>query len=549
MSAATNGATGLETVREFAADAIVWAQTPTGLLVLAGAAALLVALGVLFLLSRVGPNTGAPTFDDLDAPPLPGGRAIEAKVLLLKLAGDDGAALTRLAAVTSMAFGDHAEVVRGPALGGKVDQDLAAEMKRARGHAAKARAALTVWGAVDGDVLRLRFVAHAGREVECFALPVAIAAPYDTAFAGIAASLASGGPIEKLSDSLGRAKVNLGLATERFGSQRDDDGALLGSGDEAAQLHAALARVSLALTVATDDVSYLDTALISAREADRAGRRRSDPLEWAETQALRAAAIEAGLRLSAEPDPELLRERIDALRAVGEVWVHAGASARAASAGLTLAEALLDFADRGGEVGVLDEAERLAERGVAAFASPAGGAGSRAAQRLGLLGAIRVRLGEREPRVARLEAAEQDMRRAVRLAEDAGDRMLAARLRPDLARAVARLGERDPGAERLRAAAELYRGVLGFNPGALQALDALGEAGARAALGAALSQIGERDRDAVAADEAVTALRLAAHAFTDAGASAAAARARRTLERAERLYAELRATRGMAQEG
>jgi len=445
-----------------------------------------------------------------------------------------------------MAFGDHASVARGPALGGKADQGLGAAMTRARAHAAKARAALTVWGAVDGDQLRLCFIAHDSREVECFALPAAIPAPFDTAFAGVAAALAHGGPIEELSAGLARAKADLVEATASLSAPSSDGGASQGSGDEAAQLHAALSRVSLALANTSGDVSHLDTALISARAADRAGRRRAAPLEWAETQALRAAAIEAGLRLRAEPDPALLRERIDALRAVGEVWEEAGADARAASAGLTLAEALLDFAERGGEVGVLDEAERLAERGVAAFASPAGGAGSRAAQRLGLLGAIRVRLGEREPRVTRLQAAETDMRRAVRLAEESGDTGLAVRLLPDLARAVARLGERDPGSERLRVAVGLYRAVLHSNTDAedgSRPLEVLAEAGARAALGAALCQIGERDRDRAAADEAVTALRLASHAFTDAGASSAAARAGRTLERAERLYAELRSAR------
>lgn len=518
-----------------AAAASWWADIPLWGFVVGGAGLAAAALIGLYFVWRSAADIGEPADEPVDEP-LSDGRPPEPKVFVLGFLGDDGGARTRIAAVLSAALGDRVAVTRGGPLGGRDDQDADTELKRARAVLANTRAALAIWGEADGAHLTIKLLGHGQPGFEAYGAPADLARPYDAALAGVAGAILRETPLEgptgalDWSDVLDRARVELNAVLSGAPTMAREPDA-----EDVICLNALRARVAFALHEVTGNATDLTIALKSARAGDRDQRRIAPPLARAEAKALRARLAEIFLARKPEPDPHLLREQIMALRGATAIWRKAGARARALRAQGATARGLLALADRTGDTQWLGEAETLADAAAAAFGA---GAGALAARRVGVRGAIRLRLGEAEPRTTRLEAAEADLGRAARLAADAGDAALAATYRVDHARAVARLGERDPDSARLRAAAALYRAALDA-----EELSALQAARARAGLGACLHQVGERERDREAADEAAIALHAAVHALEGLGWNAAAAKARRELERAERLLAELRMAR------
>jgi hypothetical protein len=523
----------LDALGRLAQSALAWAGAqPTGVLLAAGAgvvALVAVGVGARSLGGRRATVAAAVAAPAEDADPA------EARILVLKLLGDaDHAVGVRLAALLTRRFEGVAGVAHSGGSPIKPGCGLDDETRQARAVARRARVGLAVWGAVEGGVLRLRLLKPDADDAapEALSLPAHLRPPFDDAAAAcVAAAGAETDALAGLRRPLAHAADALAAA---LGSEPPEDPL------DAARLRAALARACLALDLVESDRGRLGAALAASAHADERGA--SEPLEWAEARAMREQAL-ARRHVLAEPPLGELRERVDAGRAALAVWTGAPAGGRVARAEITLAQALIELADRDGGLRAAAEAERLMEAALAR--GPAhGDASSRTVAATALLAAARVRLGEREPRTGRLEAAERDLRRALMLAESAGERTRAAAIKDDLARAVARLGERDRGAERLRAAAGLYRRCV-----AEDCRNDLTRARARAALGRTLVHVGERDRDAVAVDEAVAALRTASKCLTDFGAAAAASQARRALERAERLYAELRAAGGAAEAG
>lgn len=517
----------LNVAGEVALGALTLAGASWGSFMLAGGALAVVVVGAVIAGMRVrvrrrggGRAAGAP------ASPR---RASEARILLLKLEGDpSGAICARIEATLIRRLSDGASFAAGGVSPVKAGRGHDEEARRALALAHKSRAGLVVWGAVEGGVARLKVYATGGAP-EAFSFPDSFAPPFDAALAAVAGAVVLEDPaFSGLASSLSAASEELAQAARDVRPAGDPD---------AARLRAALARAALALDAQGGDDGALDAALSATAERDP--REDSEPLEWAEAQALRAAALARELASHAEPPLADLDACAEAWRAAFEVWTTLGVTTRAARAEPARLGALLEAADRNGDRRGLEEVERLAVEALENTRPQPDGrdAGALAA----MLGSARLRLGEREPRTVRLEAAERDLRRALVLAEKAGDASRVAALKDELARALARLGERDRGTERLRAAAVIFR--LSLENGARGELE---RAKSRAGLGRTLVHVGERDRDPGAVDEAVRALRTAANGFASCGAPSAAAQARRALERAERLYAELRAARASA---
>jgi hypothetical protein len=514
----------LDTIEQAARSALVWASQPQGAVVLAGGvAALALAIGVVGLARGRRPRPiETSTQKEEDA-------VAESRILILKLIGDaDHAAGVRLAAVLSRRFDGVAGVAHAGASPMKPGSDLDDQARQARAAAQRARVGLAIWGVVEGSALRLRLLeARPGAAPEMLALPSDLRPPFDlAAVAHVAAVGAETPALAGLRQPLAHAvgEISDSLATDPPEDPHD-----------AARLSAALARAALTLDRLEPDRGRLKTALTATASPD--GRRTLEPIEWAEARARRDQALQRSHAGLAEPPLAELQERVEACRGVLRVWTNAHVPGRVARAEAALLQALLDLADHEGDMSVVEEAERIAESALARSQAGRGGLedASWLIQMTGFLGGARLRLGEREPKTSRLEAAELDLRRALTLAEASGDAPRAAIFRDDLARALARLGERDRDSKRLRAAAGIYRGGL-----AVEGRDELARARARAALGRTLVHVAERDRDAAVVDEAVATLRAASKGLADAGAAVAATQARRVLERAERLYAELR---------
>jgi hypothetical protein len=507
----------------FALGALAPSGASWGIYALAGGAAVLIAAGVLVLALRKRRARAELGEKSAPAGPL---RTAEARILVLRLEGDEGDGVaTRAEAALIRRLSGGASVAAGAAPPLKPGRALEDDLRRLRALAGKARAGLLVWGAVEGGVARLRLCA-AGGAPEAYSLPADLAPPFDAALAALAgaAALDSGG-FPGLAAPLGS------VAEEIADTLRD---ARPVAAADAARLRAGLARAALALDAAGGYDTALDAALAATAEADP--RAETEPLEWAEAQALRATALARAAAGLAEPPLSDVDACADAWRAAYEVWTALGAEARAARDEPARLAALLEAADRDGDRRGLEEVERLAAEALARREI-----GAREGELTAILGGARLRLGEREPRTVRLEAAERDLRRALVLAEQARNALRAAVIKDELARALARLGERDRGTERLRAAAVIFR--FGLEDGSRTEL---ARSRSRAALGRTLVHVGERDRDVGAVDEAVRALRMAANGLASNGAPNAAAQARRALERAERLYAELRAARASA---
>jgi hypothetical protein len=517
---------------EIALGALASASAPWPLAALVGGAIAFVvaALVVVALLAGRGRRRGgADRLARVARAPASSRRTAEARILLLELDNDpDGAVARRLEAALIRRLSAGASVAAGGASPIKAGRGPDEEMRRAWAAAAKARAGLVVWGVVAADVVRLRLVA-AGGASEAYSIQADVAPPFDAALAALAGAAAlDSGVFPNIVAPTAAAAEALAEALR--------DGAPAGVEHEA-RLRAATARAALALDARDRRDGALDVALSATAVSDP--RADTERLEWAEAQALRAAALARAL--TAQPEPLLsdLEACAEAWRAAFEVWTALGAGARMARDEVALFSAMLEAADRDGDPRGLERVESLAA--AAQARREAAGDVLDAGALVAILGGARLRLGEREPRTARLEAAERDLRRALVQAEAAGRAERAATIRDELARALARLGERDRGTERLRAAAVILRFGL-----ADARRPELARARARAVLGRTLVHVGERDRDVGAVDEAVRALRTASNGFASSGAPQAAAQARRALERAERLYAELRAARASA---
>jgi hypothetical protein len=501
-------------------SALAWSMAPPGVFIVGGGGAALVVAGLvaLRLLSGRGQDAGA----------APAEEAVEARILVLKLKDDVGHQVgVRLTALLTRRCGQGTSVAHVGGSPIKPGGDLDDEARRAREFARTARVGLAIWGEVKGDVLHARLL-HRGAEAmpEVFSVPASLRWPFDVAAAAyVTAVAAETAALSGLRGPLARAVEELAAVLE---SDPPSDEA------DAARVRAALARAALALDGLEPGQSHLDAALSASAPGDR--RRGAEPLEWAESRSVRAQVLSRRHAGLPEAPLEELRERAEAHRAALDVWTNAGIVSRMARGEPEAAQALLDVADLDGDMRGAEHVERIA---AASLSRRETAASSRAAAVMtSYLGAARLRLGEREPRPERLEAAERDLRRALVLAEEAGDKERIPVIKVELARALARLGERDRGSKRLRAAAVIYRVCLTSDE-----LDELTRANVRAALGRTLVHVGERDRDAAAVDEAVGALRMASNAFTTRGGATAITQTQRALARAERLYAELRAAR------
>lgn len=506
-------ASTLDTFGALAAPALPLAGAPTGVLVAAaaGGVLLLVVIVVVVLLAARNRKSG-------DAQPASSEDAVErragwSRVLLLRLEGDlDGAVGQRISTVLSSGL-DQGAVVDGGA-GVKTGRGLDEEIRRARAHAAKTRANVVLWGSVADGAARLRIIGQGGEgPCEAYSLPAELPAPFDAALLALVAAS-------------GDQPAALAKAAEKVAPGAPNDP------DHAARLRAVKARAALVAHLRDRDRGQLDAALAATAVSDP--REEAEPLEWAEVQSLRGEALRRAVAGLAEPPRKDVGARVDAWRAAMGVWREQGVVDRIERAQAPLAEALLDRADVENDPRGLEEAAELTAAALSRKDPRANGVETTALT--AMLGAVQLRLGERDARPARLEAAERELRRALVLAEASNDRVRAVSIRDELARALAKLGERDRGTDRLRAAAVIYRLSLADHHG-----NELGRARARAALGRALVSVGERDRDVSAVDEAVAALRTASNSLASCGAQAAAAQARRALERAERLYGELRA--------
>lgn len=506
------------------ARAAGWTAAPQSVVALGvagGAVVLLVGVVVVVTLLRRKRRDHGLAAGSVEPGPVSG------RVTVASPRGDeDDAVRARLVELIARGLG----ISVAPAPAWKPGKDLDEEERRARAQAARSGAGVVVWGEIEGSVLRLHLLAaSAAGSVETYCAPVELPPPFDAGAVALVAAVGAEAGVAELFAQLE------GVAEALTQSQ-----AAPPSLEDAARLRAMLARVALARHALGGGPEQLAVVLGATAGADP--RRLLEPLAWAESRAVRAIALDRSLAGRHDPPLAELQDRARAWREAVEIWSELRAEERVARSAEPYTLALLEAAERDGDVRALDDAEKRVEGAIARLGTNA--QGREAARLAALLGALRLRLGEREPRPLRLEAAERELRRALVLAEAAGEPALAASIHDDLARSLARLGERDRGAERLRAAAVIYR--LGI---ADTARDERSRARLRAALGRTLVHIGERDKDPAAVDEAVGALRMACNGFAAVGAEAQVVEARRALERAERLYAELKSARSRSPAG
>ncbi|MGD2133354.1 MAG: hypothetical protein PVI23_11215 [Maricaulaceae bacterium] len=537
-------------------DGLEWASSAPGVYILAALLAVIVVFLIVLAMRR-------PKIETEAAPPPEAAPVREAEARVLVLIGADAPATEAALSALRETFAGVLAVDTAAVDPAKDGADPGEQTRRALAAAGKARACLVLWPApIEGQDAKsagwrlLRAAPLEGAPcTEYYTAPDELAAPLDAAFSAIVAAAAA--------DCAPRNEAHVAAAAALVRVQDALDQSEPRPAGDLAFLETARARASIVLARDADSFGRLEEACEAAVAALEARERLDEEedadvasgplalaegsLERAELQALAARALTLQAARAIEPAVRVLSERVEFLHAARQGWRARGAHDRLAAGRSGYARAVLVAFDRTGEAARLEDAERVADEAVRTLGR-AGGDDADRDRRIALLllrGAIRSRLVERNPRSDLGDAAQSDLKVAHELASRHPPRPAAVEVAVELADDLARRGARQRGAEGFDQVVAIYRGCLEASAGA-PPVDSLVIARARAGLGRALLQIGERRRDRAAADEAVTALRSAAQAFEDAGAPTAAARTRRSLEHAERLYSELRRARADA---